>query len=63
MDKHITGLTRLTSVDEGDGLRPTFLHFFRQVHSTLDMAYSAIYDPLQFHFLRGNPTAKILPLL
>jgi len=37
-----------------------FLHLF---HSTLDMAYSAIFDRLHFHFDIGSPAAKSLQLL
>jgi len=61
MANYITGLT---GADEGDGLRPTFLQFFFcEVNSTLDVAYSAIYDRLQFHFDVGKPMVKILQLL
>ena len=59
MAKYITGLT---GVNERDGLRPMFyLHSF--LLSTFDMAYSAIYDPLNFHFDVRDLMAKLLLLL
>jgi len=54
MAKYITGLISLTGIDEGDRLRPTFLHFFLEVHSSLDMASSTMYDQLHFHFDDGK---------
>jgi len=47
MTKHIIGLA---VADNGLGLWPTYLHFFFEVHSTFDKAYSAIYDQLHFRF-------------